>query len=785
MCSAQNKKYIKKVATPLLGVAFLFMATNSIKAGNVQVCSPSSTCTVGEYLYDDSYQPEVGASCVLNIKNTDGTSFLSNQSLTATSDAWYGHTFTSSSTVGYYRAEICCDISADHMCIDKSFEVKNDASGSGSSADDIASAVWNYSGRTLTGFNNIVADVWSYATRTLTSGANITNVTNITTTDIQTIKETTAETRNVLEQLINKPIVENSLEEIKDFDLGDRIKQSKTTTNELFINLQFVGSVLDKTNKNWDKLTDRQILDNLNEVKDILGDESDSSSTDSFFGRVNFLRDTWKSKDSDDLHEEAKALKEGITFVTTGVASYGKSKSLQKELASVLSYFKSSEKSLDLVNKNISNIEAVGNVVDANLSDIDSILKNWDDVTYLSVKSQVDEITKNLVTINKLPKLQVVLDSSYPDIVGSKKVKNKIFSLRALFFANKRLLLGGDKLAFSASWLEEGSVVIKTLITNPSTLISQEVPVKYYLPKELKKENVIDIDAGAEVKYDTEKDQLFVEGTFTLKPGETRTIRVRLEDIWVISESEIDSLKNQASELVKPLAKTAYYAQGITIKSDIDVSLEKARSLIADGQTPESKIKTYREAELELVSAKEKIEKLKDMVAEASNSGSILGFVGGSQAIAVWGIVVAVVAGFVFMTVYMRKLLNPEKVVVKSKRSSGGFFDKLAVFLVVATVSGLISSIGVKKIVLPVQAKSVGAEQVLGSSIDNYLELRVVKLQSESGVVNLYQNSSSPVVLEILDSGSLAIELDRVGDRVKVVLNQREVWVDSDNVLNI
>jgi len=770
-----HKLYIK-LATPILGVAFLLLNPNIVQAADT---------TVGEYLYTDEYLPDTGATCTLNVKNPDGSANITNQSLTATADGWYGHSFTSPTTVGYYRSEICCDSGSDHMCIDKSFEISPElVSGSSLTTSDIATAVWGYSGRTLTGFNNIVADVWSYATRTLTSGTNITNTT--TTTEVTEIKNTANETRLLLEQLVNKPIIENSLSEVNDFDLSERINESKGVANDLYMNLLFVDTNISKTNKDWNKLTDREILDNLSDAKNIIGDESDSSSNDSLFGKVNFLRDTWGTKESDDLHEEIKAVKETLSFVTTGISSYGKNKPLQKEMMGVSTYVESSQKVLSLINKKISESESMSKLIDTNLAEANNVLGSWTADSYLSVKDRIDNLVKDVILINKVPKGNLAIDSVYGDITGEKKLKNKVLGIRALLFANKKMLVNSQKTAFVANWLEEGSVVIKTLITNPSTLISQVVPLKYYLPKEVKKEDIIDSDTGTEVKYDMEKEQLYVEGTFTLKPGETRTIKVRLQDVWEISIAEIDSLLKQTEELSKPLEKTAFFAQGITLKSDIDVSLGKAKELIKDGVTPEAKIKSYREAELEIASSKEKIEKLKDMVSQAQSSGSILGFVGGSQAIGVWGIVIAIATGFVFMTVYMRKLLGKEvaKVKVATHRTSN--LDKMAVFLVVATISALSSSIAVKKLVIPqvTVARANAKTEVLGVTTIDYKQLKVVELVSGSGMVSVFQDEGSNTVSELIDSGKSAIEIERGEKRVRVVYEGNEVWVAAENVMS-
>jgi hypothetical protein len=781
MFSAQIKLYAK-IATSTLGVAFLLVSPSSIYA--------ASTTTIGEFLYDDSYVPDTAATCTLNVKDTSGAALISSQSLTATADGWYGYSFTSPTTVGYYRSEICCDTtSGDHMCIDKSFNIDPEVTASTSpSTDDIASAVWGYSGRTLTSFNSLVADIWGYTTRNLTPST--------TNGDLATIAKNTKETRLLIEELVNKPIIENSLEDVKDIDLGERIKQSKSISNELYINLLLLGSNVTKTNKDWNKLTDREVLDNLTDAKNMIGDESDSSSTDSFFGRINYLRDTWGLKESDDLREEIKAIKDSLSYVSSGVASYGKSKAMQKEVKSVLTYLKTSEKVLTLLNKKITETESLTTILDTNISAVDKVLGSWTSDSYLGVKESVDNLAKNIFAINKVPKGNLVIDSVYTDITGEKKLKNKVLGLRALLFANKKMLVGGQKTAFAANWLEEGSIVIKTLITNPSVLISQDVPLKYYLPKELKKENIIDSDTGIEVKYDTEKDQLYVDGTFKLKAGETRTIKVRVEDVWQINESEIESLLKQAEDLTKTLEKSSFFAQGVSLKSDITVSLSKAKEFVKDSITPESKIKSFREASLEVLSAKEKIEKLKDLVSEAQSSGSILGFVGGSQAIAVWGIVLAVVSAFVFMAVYMKKLIGAKASVQQVASSTGktsktntfdgnhNVVDKMAIFIVVATISALSSSIAVKKFVIPVVVASSTRQEVLGAATPDYKHLKAVDLVSIDGVVKTYQDEGTETISELIDSGKAAVEIERGEKRVRVVVEGKEVWVLIENVMS-
>ncbi|MDP3014235.1 MAG: hypothetical protein Q8M92_08350, partial [Candidatus Subteraquimicrobiales bacterium] len=393
-------------------------------------------------------------------------------------------------------------------------------SGTSLSSNDIASAVWGYSGRTLSSFNSVVADVWAYATRNLT--------TSTINTDLTALTKTTNETRLLLEQLVNKPIIENSFEDFEDFDLIGKIKNGQRVANELYISILLAQSSIDKTTKNWNKFTSSEIVSGINDVKEILGEESDSSSSDTLFGKVNFLRDSFGYKEADLIYQDIQAVRDSLNFTQTTLAvNSAKTNSLLKEFSSGSAYLKSSEKSLLVINKRLKEAESLSSLIDTNLNEAKNVLGNWTTTSETEKSNLVDNLTKSTLSINRVPKVTNVLSSVYENIVGDKKLKNKLLSIRAILYSNKKLLANGTKGVLLTNWLEEGSLVIKTLITNPSTLISQDVPLKYYLPKELKKENIIETDAGIEVKYETERGELYVEGNFTLKPAETKTIKVR------------------------------------------------------------------------------------------------------------------------------------------------------------------------------------------------------------------------------------------------------------------
>ena len=52
------------------------------------------------------------------------------------------------------------------------------------------------------------------------------------------------------------------------------------------------------------------------------------------------------------------------------------------------------------------------------------------------------------------------------------------------------------------TWLEEGSIIFKNLITNPSKFFDQEVPFVYYFPPEVNQNNIIKKSDSLEIKYD-------------------------------------------------------------------------------------------------------------------------------------------------------------------------------------------------------------------------------------------------------------------------------------------
>ena len=705
--------------------------------GGPQICNPSSSCVVGEFVYDDSYQPVNTATCSIVSRYPDNSLFLDSSlgngsmSVSGNNDGWYAKAFTAPETTGLYRTQVCCLVGAENMCLDKSFEIKEESAVSSS---DIATAVWGYSGRTLSSFGTLVTDIWGASSRTLSSfGDLVSNIwgnssrTLSGTSNVAEVKESVDETRILIETIINKPIIQNVLEEESDFDLGARLKETRAIANQVYVNGQYLTSEVGGLLASYQTASSDDILGKLAEVEEILGESEDTDTKTTIAGGLNWFKSFWGWQETSSMKATLSEASSTISNIKMSLAKSGKTASTKNELTKLVKTLLSFEKGVGKLSDSdksktlygsIKKVEALAQSFDAKESEINGVLGEWKskNINLASVQSKTKGLLSEVLALNQIPKTKNVLGLSDTKVVtDAKTVKNTLLGLQGLIKTNRVLLAKGIGKVSSNTWLEEGSIIFKTLATNPSSLVKQDVEIKYYLPQEIREEDIISMDEGLEVKYDSEKDQYYVNGNYTLAPNQTKIISVRTQDIWVISETEVESLKTQATELSKPLEKTAFFAQGTTLKSDIVASLDKIAALQESAITPEQKIRAFREASIEKKSVLSKMDSLKSLVSQASSTGSIFGFVGGAQAVGVWGIIIVIAAGFVFLAIYMKNLNmngnkpnkeNKEK--ESSNKSRGtGFPFKFALPIIIMTslITAFVVSFAFQK-----QVKVLGAQ---------------------------------------------------------------------------
>jgi len=623
----RRKKAKKQLIFFLFLLASFFLVPifgRKVFAGNAdyQRCKTGESCILGEFLYDDEYQPYATASCTLTSRDPSGEIFLNAVSMTAHSDGWYSYEVdTTGADEGLYRSQMCCTTASDYLCLDKSFYI----GPSYLSTADVAGAVWNaqtstysaentfganlqnpvltaaevwgYTNRTLTSFGSLIADIWSYSSRSLTTFGNL--VADIWNNTTRTL---TGASLSGGEQLAT-------------------LSNLETATQSAVLSI--------KTNEDYD-LGD--IIGYVDTLENTLGASTDASGAATIFGRLKGIQET------------------------------------------------------------VDRLAAID-------VDIDNLISKWGSYSASDIYDKVKNLSSEISAVNTVSNVSSVLSLSQTNAADMTELKNKVSALKAVVDVNRTLLEKVSNQPVVKTWLEEGSIIFKTLITNPSKTAPQTVPLKYFLPKEVQKENIIKMDEGLRVDYDASQEAYYVYGEFELEPEETKILAVEVEDIWKISEEEVNSLRKQAEELTKPLKGTSYYAQGQLVKTDIDLSLDKVLRLQKEAVTPQGKIRAFREAKGEMEVVKNKMETLKTLVASAGSMGTMFGFIGGVQTLGVWGMIIIFIAGVVFLALYLRQISLP----VKEKLKLPGFLEKIMsgkifVFILVLALSFGLAIFGVSLI---------------------------------------------------------------------------------------
>lgn len=648
-------------------------------ATDYQQCSTSSTCTIGEFLYDDEYVPLTGATCTLTAKYPSGTTFLNGVAMTGSADGWYKYDATTDTTTGLYHASICCTAGSDYLCLDKSFEV-NEESGSSLTA----ASIWNYSDRTLTGYGTLVSDIWNYSTRSLTSFGNLVSdiwgyssrtmtsfgslVTDIWGVDNRALSSATplpsslenilAEQkvqRELLEKIVNAPVISLSLEDGQSLpDLETKLEDSRKQASLLFDHISTAKSRLMVLDSKWDRLSDSAVASEITGIATIF------QNSDPLIA----LTKSWDTPTVTGINAKIDTLKQDLGALLSST-TVNKTKVAPTPLISSLTTLDQLEQILgDTSNTSgdqtlfgyLASVADRHQTLKSENQKISAVLENLNGQGTKSTESEITQIKSRLLTLNQYPGGDSLANPAKSGSDPKLNFKNILYSLQALIGLNTQLLALNVGQPIRSLWLEEGSVIFRAVITNPSSVISQTVPLKFYLPREIKTEDIIEIDPSLTTTYDPKEEALYATGSYDLKPKETKLIYVEVEDIWLLTPDEIQTLRTQAESLLKPLEKTAYFSQGTTLKSDIDVTLDKVLLSTGKAITPENRIRTYREAKLELTKVTANMNRLQDLVAQSSGTGSVFGFVGGVQTVAVWGIILVVVAGFIFLSLYFKKL---------------------------------------------------------------------------------------------------------------------------------
>jgi diguanylate cyclase (GGDEF)-like protein len=105
-----------------------------------------------------------------------------------------------------------------------------------------------------------------------------------------------------------------------------------------------------------------------------------------------------------------------------------------------------------------------------------------------------------------------------------------------------------------------GIVKLKMIVANPSSTVTKTLPVKTFLPKGIKPEDITE-KGKFEIGYDFEKSLYYAYQDLTLDPDESVTLELTLRDIWSIPEKDISSLREHTQQIVDSLKNTPLNSQ--------------------------------------------------------------------------------------------------------------------------------------------------------------------------------------------------------------------------------
>ena len=384
---------------------------------------------------------------------------------------------------------------------------------------DIGNAVLGYSARTFSGFGSLVSrflpEAQQFAKGTQPPNETVSN----------------SSTQIVSEE--------------KTPDLSYKIENTEGRTNELYANAQVLASSTQRLLSKSRTLTSAELNNAIEEMSKLLGSLSDSSDQKTIFAQINWLNENWDftgiealkraASNASDLlvslqrQSQAAFTRPDITDLNNLV--------IEADLLPELVGDPSDLPSEKTLYGNIKGVGILVQTIDAKVGEIDKILESWDNFNISEKEYTVKSILSDTLSINVLPQIDEVVFSGLRGPKDESELKNSLLSVKGVLTANKTHLAQKAGKTVVATWPERDGAAYKILIINPSKKDFQEVAYKYYLPSDLKRGDVEQIDTGLALNFDNQKNQYFMEVNLPLPVGEAKTLSLKITGGQEVSEA--------------------------------------------------------------------------------------------------------------------------------------------------------------------------------------------------------------------------------------------------------
>ncbi len=158
-------------------------------------------------------------------------------------------------------------------------------------------------------------------------------------------------------------------------------------------------------------------------------------------------------------------------------------------------------------------------------------------------------------------------------------------------------------------------ISFRVVAVNPSSTKTQQVPVKIYLPQEVKPQDVIE-SGGLQLEYDDQRSSYYIyKDAVELAPKQTRVFEVLVKDVWRVPQVDLDALQNHAKLVLGRLEKSPYYENGKTIFAGIEGKIMGiVRTQNDDTLSRKQHIGAYRSSLQSLEAVKEDITRMEKLL---------------------------------------------------------------------------------------------------------------------------------------------------------------------------
>ncbi len=134
------------------------------------------------------------------------------------------------------------------------------------------------------------------------------------------------------------------------------------------------------------------------------------------------------------------------------------------------------------------------------------------------------------------------------------------------------VLLTFFALVFSPFSWAEAEVNINFIAVN-ATDTAKETPLEYYLPPELSKDDILDT-GDFKLDYDVNAKAFYIHGSLMLNSKESKTLTVKVRDVWKIQQQEVDDIKKQIEDSVARMETTDYYESSKVLRKNLEDKLD-------------------------------------------------------------------------------------------------------------------------------------------------------------------------------------------------------------------